>query len=83
MGRLMDGMFKRFLVKANLTLKIGADALLLSLAFVVAFWIRFDGRVPARMWEVCLATLPWIVILKLVVFWFAGLYRSCWRYSAP
>ncbi|HMC82312.1 MAG TPA: polysaccharide biosynthesis protein, partial [Candidatus Polarisedimenticolia bacterium] len=69
------------LSKVNLALKMAADALLLSTAFAAAFWIRFDGHVPSRMWEVCGVALPWIVIVKIVLFYFAGLYRSFWRYS--
>ena len=65
----------------NPALKVLGDALLLSLAFAASFLIRFDGHVPARMWEICAQALPWIVFLKLVVYRSAGLYRSFWRYS--
>jgi FlaA1/EpsC-like NDP-sugar epimerase len=61
--------------------KIAADGVLLALTYVAAFLVRFDGRVPPPMWQVCFQTLPWIVLLKLVVYCLSGLYRSFWRYS--
>jgi FlaA1/EpsC-like NDP-sugar epimerase len=67
--------------RADLASKVAGDALLLCLAFAGSFLIRFDGRVPTQMWAVCYWALPWIVLLKLVTYHFAGLYRSFWRYS--
>jgi len=65
----------------NLALRFLADAVLLTLAFAASFYIRFDGYVPSPMWGLCVLTLPWVIALKLVVYWYAGLFRSLWRYS--
>jgi FlaA1/EpsC-like NDP-sugar epimerase len=67
--------------RLDIASKLLADGVLLSLCYLGAFLIRFDGRVPAAMWQVCLLTLPWIVALKLCVYLASGLYRSFWRYS--
>jgi FlaA1/EpsC-like NDP-sugar epimerase len=67
--------------RADLASKIAADGVLLALTYVGAFLIRFDGHVSPPMWQVCFQTLPWIVLLKLIVYSFSGLYRSFWRYS--
>src|SRR5262249_9707613 len=67
--------------RANLAFRILGDAVLLSAAYACSFLTRFDGYVPSRMWDICIQTLPWIVALKLVIYRYAGLFRSLWRYS--
>src|SRR5258705_4248429 len=63
------------------TMKILADAVLLAAAFAAAFLIRFDGKVPTRMWQVCVFALPWIVLAKITIYWVTGMYKAFWRYS--
>ena len=62
---------------------LASDALLLPLATVLAFAIRFEGFTWPRgqaigaQWFVALS-LP----LKLAIFFSAGLYRRIWRYAS-
>ncbi len=67
--------------RVDIASKLLADGTLLALSYLGAFLIRFDGRVPPAMWQVCFLTLPWIVSSKLFVYVASGLYRSFWRYS--
>ncbi len=55
------------------------DCVLIGLSFTVAFVIRFDG-LPAMYASVIAQTLPILIPLKLVTFFYFGLYRGLWRY---
>jgi FlaA1/EpsC-like NDP-sugar epimerase len=58
------------------------DAFLIALAYHFSYLLRFDGNVPQREMHNFLMTLPWIVPLKAVIFFFFGLYRGMWRYTS-
>ncbi len=53
--------------------------------FAVVYWIafnlRFDFSVPAGWMHLLLATMPWVVVLKLVVFYASGQCHG-WGFSA-
>jgi FlaA1/EpsC-like NDP-sugar epimerase len=65
---------------ATRTAKNVVDALLCALAFVLAFGLRFDWRVPAAMWERCLVTLPYVVVVQVAALHVVGVPRFAWRY---
>jgi FlaA1/EpsC-like NDP-sugar epimerase len=46
-----------------------------------AFWLRFDGAIPAPYRAVWLATLPWLVAIRTAVFLVLHLHASMWRYT--
>jgi len=58
---------------------------LLHIAFFVAiffltFFFRFEFRIPPYYMTVLVITLPAVVIVKFVVFYFFAAYKSSWRY---
>lgn len=55
------------------------DCVLIGLSFTVAFVIRFDG-LPDMYASVIAQTLPILIPLKLVTFFYFGLYRGLWQY---
>lgn len=55
------------------------DCVLIGLSFTVAFVIRFDG-LPDYYVSVIAQTLPILIPLKLVTFFYFGLYRGLWQY---
>ncbi|MBI4596488.1 MAG: hypothetical protein HY730_08960, partial [Candidatus Tectomicrobia bacterium] len=61
-------------------LSVFLDILLISLAYYLAFLLRFDGLFYGLIKTSFLKTLPFIILIKLTVFWLAGLYRESWRY---
>src|SRR5437867_1455248 len=77
----MKAIRARLSARANAAMKMLADGILLGLAYGGAFYLRFDGQVPSEIWTVCRQTLLWVVLLKILVYQAAGLYRSFWRYS--
>jgi FlaA1/EpsC-like NDP-sugar epimerase len=57
-----------------------ANLLLIPLAYFAAFAMRFDYHIPA--WELSrfAATLPYLVVVRLIVFERYGLFRGYWRH---
>lgn len=68
-----------FLMEKRRIGEVFLDSLLIAFSFVIAFLIRFDG-LPPQYEHVVAQSLPLLVPLKLVVFFYFGLYRGIWRY---
>ncbi len=67
-------------------LQIVLDAALISLAFLGAFLIRFDGRlIGVHQGFTYVHQLEWllppVVALRLLSNWICGVYRRLWRYT--
>lgn len=58
------------------------DALLISTALIAAFLIRFGLGVPIYYVYYSLFILPYVIVLKITVFYAFGLYRQLWRYAS-
>ena len=56
------------------------DIILIALAYYLAFLLRFDGLFFGVIKESFLKNLPFIILIKVTVFWLGGLYRGAWRY---
>lgn len=58
------------------------DGLVVAVALVVAYYLRFEGQFPEQF----VSSFPWMiatsVIIRLGAFTAAGLYRSLWRYAS-
>ena len=53
-----------------------------AVAWLAAFWLRFNLDVPPAYVALALSTLPWVVGVHALVFWRFGLYRGLWRYAS-
>ncbi|MBI1942817.1 MAG: polysaccharide biosynthesis protein [Betaproteobacteria bacterium] len=58
------------------------DIVASGVAWLVAFWLRFNLEVPPEFARTAFATLPWVVAVNALVFWRLGLYRGLWRYAS-
>lgn len=58
------------------------DILAAMLAWLGAYWLRFNLALPPEYGDDALATLLWVVPLQAVVFWRFGLYRGIWRFAS-
>ncbi|MBW2708658.1 MAG: polysaccharide biosynthesis protein [Deltaproteobacteria bacterium] len=71
----------RILKRPNFWVMLLGDAVLVGLAYYLAYYLRFDGDVRAGEFANWANTVVWIVPLKLVCFFFFGLYKGMWRYT--
>jgi len=65
----------------NFWVVLAVDLLLLVAAHLLAYGLRFEFVFSAREWENIRAALPWLLPMKIAVFFFLGLYRGMWRYT--
>jgi len=52
-----------------------SDAAWVNVATILAFLIRFSGRIPASNFQAYLEIIPWITLIRILAFYFAGLYE--------
>ncbi|MHB1085901.1 MAG: polysaccharide biosynthesis protein [Thiobacillus sp.] len=58
------------------------DILVAAVAWLGAYWLRFNLEVPVEFQAAALSTLAWVVPLQAMVFWRFGLYRGFWRFAS-
>ena len=58
------------------------DVTAVAVAWMVAYWLRFNLDIPGDYLAQAVAMLPWVLPVNLAAFWLAGLYRGIWRYSS-
>jgi len=56
------------------------QTLLIPFSYYIAFQLRFDFNLPYEQLENLVKTLPVIVVVRLVVFYYMGLFDGWWRY---
>ncbi|WP_298135537.1 nucleoside-diphosphate sugar epimerase/dehydratase [Acidiferrobacter sp.] len=62
---------------------VGHDLVAIVLAWLGAYWLRFDmGYVPQSFWHRGLTLLPVVLVVQGLVFWSMGLYRGLWRFAS-
>jgi FlaA1/EpsC-like NDP-sugar epimerase len=54
---------------------------LAALSGYLALWLRFDGAVPPGLLSTFLQLLPWVLLIRGIVFALFGLYGGLWRYT--
>lgn len=58
------------------------DAMLINLAFYVAFYIRFEGSLPSQYFPLYLSNAIAITAIKIATFYYFNLYKSLWKYAS-
>ena len=66
---------RRFIVFAH-------DAFAAGLAWMAAFWLRFNFDMPPEYQAVMFGLLLLVMAIHAAVFWALGLYRGMWRYAS-
>lgn len=74
-------MGKRFFHK-NLVFIITIDTILLSIALYLAHLIRFDLNLVSHEWSLLKHLLPFVLLSKVIIFYYFDLYRGMWRYTS-
>ncbi len=76
----MKKAYKAFVLKYRRALILITNLFLVSLSYYAAFMLRFDFALPDEYSKVFLKTLPFLILVKLLVFHYFGLFRGLWRY---
>ena len=58
------------------------DVAAAGLAWLAAYWLRFNLEVPQDYLRDMLAQLPYVLGVHVAIFWLLGLYRGLWRYAS-
>jgi len=74
-------MTKSMLLKYRRFLNVGFHTVLIVLANYLAFWIRFDGVIPEQEIALFIQMIPWLVLIRGVIFIPLRLYQGLWRYT--
>jgi FlaA1/EpsC-like NDP-sugar epimerase len=56
------------------------DGGLVALAYFLAFRLRFEDHVPKQYEHLFEATIPWVIVVTLLVLASFGLYQRLWKY---
>jgi FlaA1/EpsC-like NDP-sugar epimerase len=71
----------RFFYK-NFFIILGIDALILALSLLSAYLVRFDFEIPRNFFILFLHILPFVLLIKIICFYYFDLYRGMWRYTS-
>ena len=74
-------MTKSMLLKFRRFLNVGFHIVLIGLANYLAFWIRFDGVIPDQEIALFIQMIPWLVLIRGIIFIPLRLYQGLWRYT--
>ena len=58
------------------------DVVATALAWLVAYWLRFNLTLPGEFVDDLLLSMLWVVPLQSLIFWKFGLYRGIWRFAS-
>jgi len=70
------------LLYKNFLIVFFADMLILTGSLFLAYLIRFDFHLPQPHSLLLYQILPFVLIVKIVCFYFFDLYRGMWRYTS-
>jgi FlaA1/EpsC-like NDP-sugar epimerase len=63
-------------------LALAHDVLAAGIAWIVAYWLRFNLEIPAFFAAIMWERLPWVIGVYALFFWVLGLYRGLWRFAS-
>ena len=74
-------MVEAILFKLRRPLIVGFHIVLILLANYLAFWIRFDGVVSEGVLAPMIKMMPWLILIRGLMFVPLQLYKGMWRYT--
>jgi len=74
-------MVKAIVIKCRRPLIVGFHIVLIMFANYLAFWIRFDGVIPSEELALMIKMIPWLIVIRGLMFVPLQLYQGLWRYT--
>ena len=68
-------------LKFRRPLIVGFHIVLIALANYLAFWIRFDGVISDQDLALMIQMMPWLILIRGLMFVPLQLYKGLWRYT--
>ena len=68
------------IVNKRMIVEVVVDMVLVCVAYYSAYLLRFDGKLNPTNLYLIQNSLPWVIMIRLLCFWYFGLYRGIWRY---
>jgi UDP-GlcNAc:undecaprenyl-phosphate GlcNAc-1-phosphate transferase len=62
--------------------RVFVDIALITLAYYLAFLLRFEGEFSPGVKEHYFSTIPLVLSIKVIIFYFCGLYNGAWRFTS-
>jgi len=59
-----------------------AHLIIIAAAYILSFYLRFEFSISPDYWNLIRQTLPLLIIVKMLVFYFSGLFSGLWRYTS-
>ena len=78
----LSDVFLNVVARSRRFISVLLHAGLIVLANLAAFWLRFDGDIPADYWHVAATTLPFVVIVRMALFVPFRLFEGLWKYTS-
>lgn len=75
-------MKNRYSIYINLIIIVCIDIILLCASWYGAFLLRFNFSIPVEYSRMAVTLLPFVILIKIIVFYFLNLYRGMWRYTS-
>jgi UDP-GlcNAc:undecaprenyl-phosphate GlcNAc-1-phosphate transferase len=61
-------------------LEIIVDLVIICVSYYSAYLLRYEGKISVANFSLINQSLPWIIIFRLICFYYFGLYRGIWHY---
>lgn len=71
---------ENYILKFRRPLIVLTHVVLISAAYVFAFYIRFEFKLQGEYIPLILRTLPGLILIKAAAFYYFNLYTGLWRY---
>ena len=73
-------MLKRLLFKFRRMVVLIINLSFVCSAYIAAFYVRFEFTLPQSYYALIVGTLPALLVIKIICFYYCGLFSGLWKY---